>query len=90
MTSASAGSSGRVRSSGVDIRRLIQRELARQRSSWCLPSAGRARVWTADAARRYRTIQLQAGAHTITAADPLPDDLRSALASIHGRVEGVR
>ena len=27
-------------------------------------------------ARRYRTIQIQAGAHTITAADPLPDDLR--------------
>src|SRR5690606_8962735 len=31
-------------------------------------------------ARRYNTIQLQAGAHTLTAADPLPDDLRSALA----------
>lgn len=36
-------------------------------------------------ARRYRTIQLQAGAHTLTAADPLPDDLRSALAIIYGR-----
>jgi hypothetical protein len=35
-------------------------------------------------ARRYRTIQIQAGAHTLTAADPLPDDLHSALASIHG------
>jgi Transposase DDE domain len=34
-------------------------------------------------ARRYRTIQIQAGAHTITAADPLPDDLRHALNSIH-------
>jgi hypothetical protein len=29
--------------------------------------------------RRYRTIQIQAGQHTITAADPLPDDLRQAL-----------
>jgi hypothetical protein len=29
-------------------------------------------------ARRYRTIQIQAGQHTITAADPLPDDLRQA------------
>jgi Transposase DDE domain len=29
-------------------------------------------------ARRYRTIQIQAGPHTITAADPLPDDLRQA------------
>ena len=34
-------------------------------------------------ARRYRTIQIQAGAHTITAADPLPDDLRHALHTIH-------
>ncbi len=25
--------------------------------------------------RRYRTIEIQAGAHTITAADPLPNDL---------------
>ena len=30
-------------------------------------------------ARRYRTIQIQAGRQTITAADPLPDDLRQAL-----------
>jgi hypothetical protein len=33
--------------------------------------------------RRYRTIQIQAGAHAITAADPLPDDLRDALDRIH-------
>ena len=33
-------------------------------------------------ARRYRTIQIQAGPHTITAADPLPDDLRQALETI--------
>lgn len=39
--------------------------------------------------RRYRTIQLQAGAHTLTAADPLPDDLRNALATIYGRAEGA-
>jgi hypothetical protein len=30
-------------------------------------------------ARRYRTIEIQAGAHTITAADPLSDDLADAL-----------
>jgi hypothetical protein len=29
-------------------------------------------------ARRYRTVEIQAGEHTITAADPLPDDLRGA------------
>jgi Transposase DDE domain len=33
-------------------------------------------------ARRYRTIQIQAGDHTLTAADPIPDDLRSALDAI--------
>jgi len=33
-------------------------------------------------ARRYRTIEIQAGRQTITAADPLPDDLRQALDAI--------
>lgn len=33
-------------------------------------------------ARRYRTIQIQAGPHTINAADPLPGDLRQALEAI--------
>jgi transposase len=34
-------------------------------------------------ARRYRTIEIQAGGHTITAADPLPDNLHQALKAIH-------
>jgi Transposase DDE domain len=33
-------------------------------------------------ARRYRTIQIRAGQHTITAEDPLPADLRDALEHI--------
>lgn len=33
-------------------------------------------------ARRYRTLTIQAGTHTITAADPLPDDLSQALRAI--------
>lgn len=33
-------------------------------------------------ARRYRTIDIQVGAHTVTAADPLPADLREALDEI--------
>ena len=33
-------------------------------------------------ARRYRTVQIKAGRQTLTAADPLPDDLRDALAKI--------
>ena len=39
--------------------------------------------------RRHRTIQIQAGPHTITAADPLPDDLRQALERSPGPV-GLR
>jgi transposase len=34
-------------------------------------------------ARRYRTVQIQAGPHTITAADTLPGDLRQALETIN-------
>src|SRR6516162_461349 len=33
--------------------------------------------------RRYKTIQIQAGAHVLTAADPLPADLHEALSRIH-------
>jgi hypothetical protein len=36
-------------------------------------------------ARRYRTIQIQTGQHTLTAEQPLPDDLRQALNRIHER-----
>jgi len=38
-------------------------------------------------ARRYRTIEIQAGQHTITAADPIPDDLRQALQAITRRAD---
>ena len=34
-------------------------------------------------ARRYRTAQIRAGQHTLTAQDPLPADLRDALALIN-------
>jgi Transposase DDE domain len=34
-------------------------------------------------ARRYRTVQIQAGDHIITAADPLPDDLRRVIDTIN-------
>jgi hypothetical protein len=34
-------------------------------------------------ARRYHTIEIQAGPRTITAADPLPDDLSEVLDRIH-------
>jgi hypothetical protein len=35
-------------------------------------------------ARRYRTIEIDAGGHTLTAEQPLPDDLRAVLDAIHG------
>jgi Transposase DDE domain len=38
-------------------------------------------------ARRYRTIKIQAGPHTITAADPLPYDLRQALEAINHAIQ---
>ncbi len=38
-------------------------------------------------ARRYRTVQIKAGRQILTAADPLPDDLRDALAKISTRLE---
>jgi hypothetical protein len=34
-------------------------------------------------ARRYRTIEIRAGAQTSTAADPPPNDLPQALDRIH-------
>lgn len=36
-------------------------------------------------ARLYRTIAIQAGDHIVTAADPLPDDLASAIETIKHR-----
>jgi hypothetical protein len=40
-------------------------------------------------ARRYRTIQIQAGHHTITVGDPLPDDLRDAINAITSTTQGA-
>lgn len=34
-------------------------------------------------ARRYRTVAIRVGQHTVTAEDPLPADLRDALAQIN-------
>jgi hypothetical protein len=38
-------------------------------------------------ARRYRTVRIKAGNQTLTAAEPLPDDLRAAPIKI--RADGV-
>lgn len=35
-------------------------------------------------ARRFRTVQIQIGDQTVTAADPLTDDLAAAIAAIRG------
>jgi hypothetical protein len=36
-----------------------------------------------QAVRRYRTIAIRAGEHVLTAEEPLPNDLRDALAQIN-------
>jgi hypothetical protein len=38
-------------------------------------------------ARRYRTVKIKAGRQVLTASDPLPDDLREAIAKISGQLE---
>jgi hypothetical protein len=38
------------------------------------------------AARRYREVTIQAGDHTLTAADPLPGDLSNVIRAIPGSV----
>ena len=35
------------------------------------------------ALRRYRTVKINTGSHTLTAEDPLPDDTRQALEAVH-------
>jgi len=40
-------------------------------------------------ARRYRTVQIQAGDHIVTAADLLPDDLRDAIDAISSTPQGA-
>ena len=39
--------------------------------------------------RRYRTVQIRAGTQLLTAADPIPDELRNALAHISGPDNGA-
>jgi hypothetical protein len=38
-------------------------------------------------ARRYRTVKIKTGRQILTAADPLPDDLREAIAEIGRKLE---
>jgi hypothetical protein len=42
-----------------------------------------------ETARRCRTVGIRAGQHVITAADPIPDDLRHALNAINLTSGGV-
>jgi hypothetical protein len=47
------------------------------------PAAGWSIKKFVRTARRYRTVQIRAGQQTLTAADPLPDDLAEALTKIN-------
>jgi len=51
-------------------------------SSWIEAHTGWSIRKFVKTARRYRTIEIQTGQQTITAADPLPDELRQALETI--------
>nr|WP_328829992.1 IS1634 family transposase [Nocardioides acrostichi] len=55
---------------------LAVSRLVEERTGWSIKRFVRT-------ARRYRTVQIRAGGQTLTAADPLPDDLRDALALIN-------
>jgi hypothetical protein len=44
-------------------------------TGWSIKKFGRT-------ASRYRTVQIEAGQQTLTAEEPLPDDLREALTKI--------
>ena len=51
-----------------------------QRTGWSIKKFVRT-------ARRYRTVKIKAGQQILTAADPIPDDLREAIAKIGGKLE---
>jgi phosphoglycolate phosphatase-like HAD superfamily hydrolase len=52
-------------------------------SKWIEDRAGWSIKRFVCTARRYRTIEIHAANHIITAADPLPRDLHEALGRIH-------
>jgi hypothetical protein len=52
-------------------------------SRWIEHAAGWSIRRFVTTARRYRQVTVQAGQQTITAADPLPDDLAAAINLIH-------
>ena len=51
-----------------------------QRTGWSIKKFVRT-------ARRYRTVKIKAGQQILTAADPIPDDLREAITKIGGKLE---
>ena len=57
------------------VRRDGRQPLHRDQTGWNIKKFIRT-------ARRYRTVQIKAGRQILTAADPLPADLRDALATI--------
>ena len=52
-------------------------------SRWIEATAGWSIRKFVKTGRRYRTVQIQAGDHIITAADPLPADLRDGIEAIN-------
>jgi hypothetical protein len=52
-------------------------------SHWIETRTGSSTKKCVRTARRYRTVTIQAGNHTLTAAEPPPPDLADILARIH-------
>jgi hypothetical protein len=58
-------------------------------SRWIEARTGWSILKFVKTARRYRTVEIQAGDHIITAADPPPEDLRDALNKISSAPRGA-
>jgi hypothetical protein len=61
---------------GIVFAALAVSRLVEDRTGWSIKRFVRT-------ARRYRTVQIRAGAQLLTAEDPLPEDLRDALTKIN-------
>jgi len=54
-------------------------------SRWLEQTTGWSTKKLITSLRRYRTVEIQAGDQIVTAADPLPEDIRTVLDQLHGR-----
>jgi hypothetical protein len=82
-TGASLADAARHRRAGRQGRQGRRRAGPRSSGNRFIQLEGAVDQEVRQAARRYRETEIKAGQHVITAADPLPDDLRQALDAIN-------